>query len=106
MALIQCKECGKDVSSEAVTCPSCGIRVRPKSKTVLYVLLVPLGLVGLFLLYGFYIISTPEGKQRTKDREAYRYCMQTLKDNPGNPIAKDACEMLREDFTRKYGRNP
>lgn len=25
MALIRCKECGKEVSSSAVTCPHCGV---------------------------------------------------------------------------------
>lgn len=30
MALIQCKECGKDVSSTASQCPNCGAPVREK----------------------------------------------------------------------------
>ncbi|MBT8567352.1 zinc ribbon domain-containing protein [Polynucleobacter paneuropaeus] len=29
MALIKCRECGNDVSSEAKTCPKCGIAVKP-----------------------------------------------------------------------------
>lgn len=31
MALIKCKECGNEVSTEAKTCPKCGARVRPSS---------------------------------------------------------------------------
>ena len=31
MALIKCKECGKEVSSEAETCPHCGARIASKS---------------------------------------------------------------------------
>jgi Zn finger protein HypA/HybF involved in hydrogenase expression len=27
MALIKCKECQKEVSSEAVTCPHCGVKI-------------------------------------------------------------------------------
>jgi hypothetical protein len=30
MALIKCKECGNDVSSKALTCPKCGIRIARK----------------------------------------------------------------------------
>lgn len=34
MALIQCRECGKDVSTEAKNCPSCGAKVvLPKKKS-------------------------------------------------------------------------
>jgi uncharacterized membrane protein YvbJ len=28
MALIKCEECGNDVSSEAETCPHCGIKIK------------------------------------------------------------------------------
>lgn len=30
MALIKCRECGSDVSTEAVSCPHCGCRVKEK----------------------------------------------------------------------------
>lgn len=48
MALIKCGECGKEVSSDAATCPSCGKKVA-KKHTVRNVLL---GAVGLFVLVG------------------------------------------------------
>jgi len=32
MALIKCKECEKEISSEAVNCPSCGAPVKPTKK--------------------------------------------------------------------------
>lgn len=28
MALVKCKECGKDVSDKAKTCPNCGTDIR------------------------------------------------------------------------------
>lgn len=34
MALIKCKECGKEISSQAESCPNCG-RKKPKSTSVL-----------------------------------------------------------------------
>lgn len=30
MALINCKECGKEISSEAATCPHCGVKNTPQ----------------------------------------------------------------------------
>ena len=32
MALIQCRECGKEVSDQAETCPNCGIKTPSKEK--------------------------------------------------------------------------
>jgi hypothetical protein len=34
MALMKCHECGKDVSSEATTCPNCGATPRTKSNKI------------------------------------------------------------------------
>ncbi|MGL4766718.1 MAG: hypothetical protein ACRCV6_01325 [Formosimonas sp.] len=35
MAIIQCKECSKDVSDTAVKCPNCGIQLnKPKRSTI------------------------------------------------------------------------
>jgi hypothetical protein len=31
MALIKCKECSKEISSEAATCPHCGVKVKKSS---------------------------------------------------------------------------
>lgn len=33
MALIKCKECGKEISSEAVSCPQCGHPIKIKNST-------------------------------------------------------------------------
>ena len=33
MALIKCKECGKEISSTAFSCPHCGIEMRSKKKS-------------------------------------------------------------------------
>ncbi len=44
MALIKCPECGKEISSQVSTCPSCGYRLK-KSK-------VPVIIAGLTLIVG------------------------------------------------------
>ncbi|HEX3037286.1 MAG TPA: zinc ribbon domain-containing protein, partial [Thermodesulfobacteriota bacterium] len=31
MALVQCNECGKEVSTDSVTCPNCGYPIKPSS---------------------------------------------------------------------------
>jgi hypothetical protein len=47
MALMKCRECGKEISTQASACPQCGAKV-PHTKWWLW---VPLGLlVGLFIL--------------------------------------------------------
>lgn len=47
MSLIKCKECGKEVSSEAEVCPHCGVKVASKSS-------IGCGpIIGIALLIGF-----------------------------------------------------
>lgn len=47
MALIKCKECGKDISSEAKVCPSCGL-VPAKGTSLISLLMV--GLIGIYMV--------------------------------------------------------
>lgn len=47
MALIKCKECGKDISSEAKVCPSCGI-APPKRTGIVSIVVV--GLIGIYMV--------------------------------------------------------
>ena len=59
MALIQCRECGKEVSDQAETCPNCGIKTPSKEKrkkklvitTVTALLVVSLVIGGSVLIY-------------------------------------------------------
>jgi hypothetical protein len=51
MALIKCHECGNEVSSEAETCPKCG--VTPKSKTNTASAIIGLAVAGLAVWYFF-----------------------------------------------------
>lgn len=47
MAMVKCKECGKEISNKAKACPSCGAKVKKPiyKKPVLYVLIVILVIV-------------------------------------------------------------
>lgn len=60
MALIKCKECGKDVSTDAKTCPGCGANM-PR-KTSLFTKLVA-GLIGIAVLSA--IFGGNDSKTRT-----------------------------------------
>lgn len=65
MALISCAECGKSVSTEAKTCPSCGAKVKPPKKPASKILKY-----GLFAVIGvsavLMFISGQENQQQKK----------------------------------------
>lgn len=100
MALIQCHECKREISSEARHCPACGApttaRVQPKPKTNR----VALGTVWAALLATVIVIyscsDTPEPRQksiaeleaeREKEREfqVAAAVVRSLKNNMKNP---------------------
>lgn len=107
MALISCRECAKDVSTEAVNCPSCGARLAPKSGVMKWVIGVPLAAFAAFMLLGM-LKSNPE---KSRDREVYGTCMDSLasadraRDGTSGFIAS-TCEKMRGDFVKKYGATP
>lgn len=105
MALIECPECKKQISDQAAACPSCGARPpkEPKSYAWLWTILI---MFGGFLLYGWMKGNDPAVAAMRQDRNAYEYCLKTVKDNPGNAIAAGACAMLRDKFVAKYNREP
>ncbi|MGA1823217.1 MAG: zinc ribbon domain-containing protein [bacterium] len=58
MALIKCKECGKEVSSEAESCPHCGIKIETGGgffKVLTYIFLTIGGII--FLLIALFIMA-------------------------------------------------
>lgn len=62
MALIQCPECGRDVSERAVTCPNCGARVgnghsRKANKILVTVLLIS---AAICMVAFFVVLKFPE----------------------------------------------
>ncbi len=58
MAMIKCRECGKEISSRAEVCPNCGAKTRygvqsSEGKVAGWILIIGiiLGLLGIFLLF-------------------------------------------------------
>lgn len=56
MALVQCKECGAEVSSTAATCPKCGTTLR-KPKRTLMGKLIKYTFIGFNILMLIWFIS-------------------------------------------------
>ena len=56
MSLISCKECGKEISKTAKTCPNCGAKNRKSSRTPIILLLV------IIIFIFFYIIGSISNK--------------------------------------------
>jgi hypothetical protein len=51
-----------------------------------------------FLLWGLYLASTPQGKEKSQAR----YVIERCKDNGGGVI----CDGLAREFEAKYGARP
>ncbi len=108
MALITCKECGSEVSSEAKTCPKCGVRIKPKSKVWMWVLGVPAALFVVFAVIG---ANDPEIQAMSHDREKIDLCLSQLHDSTvdlsaRNLIVRPVCERFKDEFRTKYRREP
>ncbi len=114
MAIIDCKECGKEVSSDAETCPACGVRVMRKSKALLYVILTPIGLGILFLAFGVIVpmtrspaenaaLNARRDCERVFPYERGRKCDQVY-NNVYAREAEDANEKPTKETTQRRGR--
>ena len=66
MALIKCKECGKDVSTEAESCPNCGAVLKKKKGNTNYVL------TGILILIVLVVIGTLINKNTTKPEAGFK----------------------------------
>lgn len=69
---------------------------------------LPIGLLGVFLLVGALQPSNPE---KTKDRDVYELCIKDLEslDRGRNSSARtlaSMCENMRNAFIKKYGGTP
>ncbi|EML7991542.1 hypothetical protein WAA24_004328 [Stenotrophomonas maltophilia] len=123
MALGTCAECGHAVSSTAVACPGCGAVtgnaaiVAPPVKSgggigrvLLFLFLGGLGILVFMIVLGSIIGSTPEGKERQRERDAIELCWKDYERKSFDPGTKlfiaTACEKMEADFRAKHGRNP
>jgi hypothetical protein len=102
MALINCPECAGSVSSNAKHCPHCGVAIKKRSLTWLWVLLAAL---VTFAVYAVVQGNDPEVQAKREAKAAYELCMDMYRES-GDPVAKLACEKMGKDFRDKYGSYP
>ena len=107
MALIACRECGPDVSTEAKTCPKCGVRIKKPSKLWMWLIGTP---IALFIILMIVVSNSPEAEAKAKARHTYELCLSEMNDplrSPGHRmVARSVCERLRDDFRAKYRVDP
>lgn len=109
MALIECTECKKEVSSEAANCPHCGVRIKAKPKIWRWVFGVPLGGFALIMIIGS-MAGGPEADEKARNRDVIAMCLKDMNDPLRDAMAREAaravCERLRDDFRQKYRAEP
>ena len=99
MALVKCRECGKEISSEAKNCPNCG--AKPKNK-------VAAGCAGVLVLLVFIIVIASffgsDQKSTDNDNEsASIMCGEFIKKRLRDP---DSAEFVSEPISTPAVRNP
>ena len=99
--LVACKECGKEVSDQAPTCPACGARVKRGPWGL--VLLTIAGAFAAFMAYGFYLTSLPGAAEAGRARDAYNVCVGLAQRQGDSTLP---CDRIIDDFMAKYGRRP
>lgn len=103
MSLVSCRECQKEISSEAKSCPHCG--AKPKSSLGLWLLV---GGVIAILLISAASNSPPSEIQR--ERDAIERCWQEYERKSLDPETKrfvaSTCELMERKFTEKHGHKP
>lgn len=113
MALIACKECGNNVSTEAAACPHCGAvpAKKPAEKKTSGVAVFGMGAVGLlaaFLLIGAMSGPTtdPKALARLSIDECWREQARKSHDGGTARLVAGACEELERRFRQTYNHAP
>ena len=91
MALIRCKECGKEVSRNAAACPNCGAPIKKKGTSLGAGCLTILILTGLGTWIAMKVQDynqSPEGRAASAKREAARVAEQEAEQHAEERAAK------------------
>ncbi|HEU0283269.1 MAG TPA: hypothetical protein VFQ99_05755 [Gallionella sp.] len=74
MALINCKECGKEVSTEATACPHCGAKPPKKSSGLMILFIIVGSVIALVLI----ISGSPGGRSGEGEQARRAECAKAL----------------------------
>jgi hypothetical protein len=84
MALTNCKECGKEISSEAKSCPNCGFTQKKKTDYLAYVIFALLILLFFWMIDEVLMpsnrvdIATYDEYQKVNEGLSYREVVQII----------------------------
>lgn len=115
MALIECTECGVQVSDKASACVKCGAPITPPrelkaSKGFNPGILAVGGALIVLLGILFLANRSPEAKEKSRARDAISLCWseQGKKSNSSSSsqFIAGACEKMEASFRARYGVNP
>lgn len=89
MALIKCKECGKEISENAVSCPNCGYKMNKESenksskiKTGSIVSLIACSMLLLFVLILYSYAIIPKQFETNSNKSSTTITFDNIEDNP------------------------
>lgn len=111
MSLILCRECGKDVSTTAVTCPHCGAGVKVDSGPGVFGGLMWFfgGLVVVAMLWAL-LRDDPDREEKSRRRSAIELCWDQQKRKSATAgearFIASACETMEAEFRGRFGVNP
>ncbi|MCZ7564528.1 MAG: hydrogenase maturation nickel metallochaperone HypA [Burkholderiales bacterium] len=94
MALVKCKECGKEFSSSARACPNCGKR-RTSFVTKLF--------AGFFILVGVFTVWGMIQGQKASDAAAEREAARLAALNPAQRAAEEAAKAREQRLSAARG---
>lgn len=70
----------------------------------------PVGAVAAFVAFGAMQSSTPEGKERSRQRDAISMCWDNQGKRSNDPgtarFIAGACERMEAEFVTRWGRKP
>lgn len=105
MALINCPECQREISTEATQCPHCGAKKKSPPSYWWAVF------IGLTIVFGALAIAGSRGsEERSNERGAIDLCWKDYERKSFDPETKrfiaGTCEMMERKFTEKHGVKP
>lgn len=111
MSLVACHECGKDVSTEAKVCPSCGAAVKHVAPPGVFKTLALFfaGLFGCFFVWALFN-PDPDQDEKNRRRHAIKLCWEQQERKSISPadarFIAGACEVMEREFESLFGIKP
>lgn len=91
MAIINCKECKKEVSDQAKICPNCGFDLQKEKNTAITSkgCLWIFGILFAVILFVMLLPSSPDSDSNSKKLEAYVYSQEIVETKLKSPATAE-----------------